>query len=716
MKSVKRREFLKAAGSLTIGFSIAGAACVRGAEPVLQPLPDEDQINAWLRITGSGKVQVITGKMELGQGLSTAIRQVAAEELSLPVEQTEIQLAETGVTPDEGYTAGSRSMESSAMNVRRASACAREKLVSLAAEKWGVPATEVRMENGKLVHDNKEQTLADLLAGRQLTDTILEPGEIYAKTRRKTVGHPVPREDIARMVRGKMTYVQDLRFDGMVHARIIRPPSYTARLEHIDISGWQDDPSVTIIRDGSFVGVIAGDEWEAIRVSRQLKDKITWKEGDPLPRGSLKDQLTALPADSRVDERTGDPDGMIGDNTHEATYFKPYIMHAANGPSCAVALYDNNQLSVWTHSQGVYPLRSSLAAMLNIPAGQISVKGVPGSGCYGHNGADDVAAEAALLAMNYPGRHVRLQWMREEEHGWEPYGTAMLMKLKAGIDGEGRIMGWTYDLWSDGHSTRPGGNAGSLLPARFLEKPHPAPSGGFRGGATRNARPYYVLENMQLSSHIVSGPLRFSALRGLGAYANIFAIESFMDELAEKAGKDPVDFRVMHLEDPRANYCLEGLREMISGVRTGENEGLGIAFSRYKNSATYCAVAALVDATDPNRPEVRQMWAFADAGEVINPDGLKNQLEGGMIQSASWALYEEVDFDSQHVTSQDWNTYPILRFQEAPTVEVRLIDRPDEPPLGAGEASQGPATAAIVNALYRATGSRYRELPVIRHK
>ncbi|MEJ2005290.1 MAG: molybdopterin-dependent oxidoreductase, partial [Cyclobacteriaceae bacterium] len=329
---------------------------------------------------------------------------------------------------------------------------------------------------------------------------------------------------------------------------------------------------------------------------------------------------------------------------------------------------------------------------------------------YGHNGADDVAAEAALIAKNVPGKHIRLQWMREDEHGWEPYGTAMLMKLKAGVDADGKITGWTYDLWSYGHSTRPHGNAGSLLPARYMEHSSPAPEGGFRGGATRNAVPYYELTDFELNSHIFSGPLRFSALRGLGAYANIFAIECFMDELAELSGKDPFEFRLSHLSDKRAAECLVRLRSRISSVQPSADEAIGIAFSRYKNSASYCAVAALVSVEENFR--IRRMWAVVDSGEVINPDGLKNQIEGGMIQSASWALMEEVKFDKTHITSLNWNSYPILRFPEVPLVEVEIIDRPDEPPLGAGEAAQGPATAAIVNAVSRASGRRYRRLPL----
>ena len=391
-------------------------------------------------------------------------------------------------------------------------------------------------------------------------------------------------------------------------------------------------------------------------------------------------------------------------------------MHAANGPACAVGLFEKIKLQVWSHSQGVYPLRDTIAAMLGMDAKNVQVKGVPGSGCYGHNPADDVAAEAALMAVEAPGRHVRLQWMRSEEHGWEPYGTAMLMELEATLDDSGRIANWKYDLWSDGHSTRPRGDADNLLPARFLDKGFKAPEGGFAGGAWRNADPYYHIPNLQIDAHIFQGPLRISSLRGLGAYANIFAIESFMDELAERAGANPFEFRVRHLQDSRAVDCVLKLREMVSATQPAKNEGLGIAFSRYKNSASYCAVAALVETdVEVGEIKVKKMWAAIDSGEAINPDGIRNQTEGGMIQSASWTVMERVKFDERHVTSLDWGSYPIFRFSDSPETEVAVIDRPAEPPLGAGEAAQGPAAAAIANAVYRACGRRVRHLPLAEH-
>jgi CO/xanthine dehydrogenase Mo-binding subunit len=351
---------------------------------------------------------------------------------------------------------------------------------------------------------------------------------------------------------------------------------------------------------------------------------------------------------------------------------------------------------------------------LALPPEQVHVTGVPGSGCYGHNGADDVAADASLLAMAYPGKHIRLQWTRDDEHAWEPYGSAMIMEVAAELDSSGKINSWQYDLWSDTHSIRPGGDANNLLAAQYMATPLKEKS-GFSGGALRNSQPYYNIPNQQVNGHMFKGPLRTSALRSLGAYANVFAIESFMDELAEKAGKDPFTFRLMHLQDERAKAVIRKVQELISSVKPAPNTGIGIAFSRYKNSASYCAVAAQVHVhATKGTIQVQKMWAAIDAGEVINTDGLINQTEGGMIQSASWTIMEQVQFDARHITSRDWVSYPIIRFDQIPEVEVAVLHQSNEKAMGAGEAAQGPAGAAIANAVYKASGKRIRHLPLIK--
>lgn len=714
-----RRDFIKQLGCVSIGFSLLGPQALKGRAPVadceMNPFL-EDSVNAWLQVLEDGRVKIFTGKMELGQGIRIAVAQVAAEELNMSPDLVEVNLAETGVTANEGYTAGSRSIESSAMSIRKAAATAREILLEMAAKRLNAEASTLKLENGGISDGYGNLNFYELLEGRQLEKTLREPKEFYGKTRRRFVGKPVARRDIADMVRGELDYVQDLKFPDMVHARIIRPPSYTSTLTSLDETGLKEMPGfLKLVKIGSFIGVIAGEEYEAIKISWEINNRAKWKKGEALPTETpLKDYLKKLPADTQTYENLGNWEQSVkeAEVQHKASYYKPYIMHGANGPSCAVAYYNENKLDVYTHSQGVYPLRDTLASLLDMDKEAIHIKGVPGSGCYGHNGADDVAAEAALLAVEFPGRHIRLQWMRDEEHLWEPYGTAMLMEVQAGVDAKGKITGWKYDLWSDGHSTRPGGDPSSLLPARFLGRGYGAPGSGYRGGAVRNSKPYYEIKNLHTSSHIFDGPLRKSALRGLGAYANIFAIESFIDELAHKAGVDPISFRLDHLEDPRARTCVEKIEQNTAGVVPASRQGLGYAFARYKNSASYFAVAALVEVAENDLVSVKKLWGVIDAGETINPDGLKNQTEGGMIQAASWTLREEVQFDKEHVTSRDWHMYPIFRFEEIPEVEVEVIDMVEEDPLGAGEAAQGPTAAAIANAIYNATGRRVRDLPV----
>ncbi|UZR98102.1 xanthine dehydrogenase family protein molybdopterin-binding subunit [Chondrinema litorale] len=713
-----RRTFIKSAGFLSIGFTMFGSSCIQRSDaPISSNAVDDSRVNAWLQVLENGKVKILTGKMELGQGVKTAIMQVAAEELNTDMSLIEIHVAETDITPNEGYTAGSRSIETSAMSVRNAAACTREKLIELASKELEVDQNALTLKDATISGGHKQISLYELLKGKQLTEKVGEPKTIFAKTERKVVGKPISRKDIADIVQAKLHFIHDLRFDGMVHARIIRPITYTSKLVSVDENLLNKEEGFKkLVKVGSFLGVIAEEEFQTIKLAKTIKKNAQWENPETLPANTpLKELIQSLPADTETDKASGDWETSIQQTKiqHKASYFKPYIMHAANGPSCAIALFKEGKLNIWTHSQGVYPLRSTLSSLLELAEDKIHIQGVPGSGCYGHNAADDVAAEAAILAKNYPDKHIRLQWMREEENSWEPYGTAMLMELEAGLDENGKIQGWKYDLWSDGHSTRPGRNAENLLPARYMDKGYKRPASGFRGGATRNAEPYYEIANMQLQSHIFTGPLRRSALRGLGAYANIFAIESFIDELAEKANIEPIDFRTMHLKDARALYCLQKLKTNIRNVKSAENEGLGFAFSRYKNSASYCGVAAHVFVDrKKGAVKVKKMWAVIDSGETINPDGLKNQTEGGMIQSASWALKEAVTFDENHITSIDWASYPIFRYNDAPETEVEVIDRVDQPPLGAGEAAQGPATAAIVNAIHKATGIRIRELPL----
>jgi nicotinate dehydrogenase subunit B len=716
MKS-SRRTFLKSAGLLTIGF-YAGIPNPAQSASVFNELPESlkrhPNINSWLEVLANGNIRVFTGKMELGQGIRTAIAQVAAEELDMNIAQVEIVLADTSRTPDEGYTAGSGSMEQSAMAVRYAAAAAREKLLQLASSKMNISPAGLSVSNGT-VHSRdgkRKMNFSNILNGRQVTDKVGTDVKLKSKADYQLVGKAIPRDDIRQMTRGSYEYVHDLRFPGMVHARVVRPPSYGASLESVDESYVKKNADVIkIVREGSFVGVIAKEEYAAMKAQQALRWSCKWSAD--VFKGyteQIPAYLEQLPASNeKVHEQGRIPAESF---QHSAKYFKPYIMHGSIGPSCAVAHFKDGNLHLWTHSQGVFPLREAVSRMVGIDEERIRITGVPGSGCYGHNGADDVAAEAALLAISFPGVHVRLQWTREDEHLWEPYGSAMIMQVSANMQ-NGLITEWVYSVRSDNHSTRPGGKANNLLPSRYLDRGFDAPSGGYSGGAYRNSQPYYRIPNQQVSAHLFRGPLRVSALRSLGAYGNIFAIESFMDELAAASKQDPFLFRLNHLEDPRALEVVKKLRELVTNAETTKGEGIGIAFSRYKNSAAYCAVAAQVSVDKKTRKvKVKKMWAVIDAGEVINLDGVINQTEGGMIQAASWTLMEQVQFAGNKVTSDGWGTYPIMRFSDVPEVYVEVIPRPEEEVLGAGEAAQGPAGAAIANAVYRASGIRMRDLPL----
>jgi nicotinate dehydrogenase subunit B len=721
-----RRKFISSLGCLTIGFSLSRPAWAEVGSALLEDnlpgsLRREPRLDAWLEVLGDGRLRVLTGKMELGQGIRTAIAQVAAEELDLDIKQVEVHLVETGRTPNEGYTAGSGSMENSAMSVRYAAAYARHKLLELAAQRWKTTPEQLTMANGKIRQKGKKQTLtfAQLLDGTQLKDEVKLPVKLKSPATYRYVGKPIPRTDIEQMVRAEALYVQDLRMPGMVHARVVRPPAYGARLESFDEKGFSEKmPGLlkTVI-NGSFLAVVAADEYPAIQARQAALQFARWSDNPVALPGEkdLETHIKKLPARSQKVKEQGTMDGwdQADGGTLKASYFKPYQMHASIGPSCGVALYKEGTLHVWSHSQGIYPFRDALAKMLGLEADKVHITGVPGSGCYGHNGADDAATDAALVAMTMPGTPVRLQWMREDEHAWEPYGSAMCMDVEARLDEAGKISHWRYAVWSDSHSSRPGGNPGNLLASWYLPKPFVQPAMGYFGGGFRNSEPYYTIPNQRIDAHAFVGPLRVSSLRSLGAYANIFAVETFMDELAEKAQKDAIDFRLAHSTDDRAIAVMQRLQEMIKDEKTGNSEGIGIAFARYKNVASYCAVAAQVT-VDKNSGDVKvkKMWAVLDAGEVINLDGIINQTEGCLIQAASWTLREEVQFDKQQVTNRDWVSYPILRYSEVPTVQVVVINHPELGPLGAGEAGMVPTAAAIVNAIYRASGKRIRRLPV----
>ena len=480
-----------------------------------------------------------------------------------------------------------------------------------------------------------------------------------------------------------------------------------------------------VVRDGNFLAVVAEKEFQSVKAMNALAAAAKWQETASLPKqDDLLAVLTSLPAQTSTIFERGKSQAT-SQKTIEATYTRPYQAHGSIGPSCAVAQLIDGEMTVWTHTQGVYPDRQGIAEMLRMPPASVRLIHVEGSGCYGHNGADDAAADAALIARALPGRPVRVQWMREQEHAWEPFGPAMVTKLKASLDSNGKIADWHFDVWSNTHSMRPGG-AGSMLAAQHMAQPFavpaPRPLPLPEGGGDRNAIPIYAFPNAQVVHHFIPAmPLRISAMRALGAYHNVFSIESFMDELAGLANADPVEFRLKHLGDPRGRAVIEKAAQNFgwrSGQKAPQDRGFGFAFARYKNLAAYCAIASEVEVNrETGRPRLVRAVAAVDSGQVVNPDGLINQIEGAIVQSVSWTLYESVTFDDTRITSIDWQTYPILRFDAVPdSIEVHIINRPGQPLLGSGETGQGPAAASIANAIANATGKRLRNLPLTRKR
>lgn len=690
----------------------------------VRPHVDKELIDSWIRLDSAGHVTVLTGKQELGQGIRTTLLQMAAEELDVPFEICHIINGDTGQTANEGYTAGSNSVEGSGRAIRQAAAEAKLYMITLAAKAWNEEISNLSVENGIIKSkSNKEISYWNLLEGKNLEGKITGNAIPKKYHKHQLVGKPIPRDDIKNLVRGKAHFIHDLRLEGMAHARVLHPPSYGAKLLTNDFSEVSKlDGVLKVIRDGSFLAVIATREYQAVKAWMLMKAISEWETPKIMvSQDSLFADMKAKSLSPETIEASPDLESKLknASKTLKQEYHRPYHMHGSTGPSCAVAEWKPDQLTVWSPTQGVYPLQNSLSDLLGIGTEKIRCIGMPGSGCYGHNGADDVSAEAALIARSFPERPVRLQWMREDEHQWEPYGSAMVIELEAGLDNQGKIIAWGTNLFSDSHSTRPNGNGGHYVSARHLEKPFEFQKGGFSGGSYRNAVPLYTIPSKRLLLHNYEGPLRTSALRGLGAYGNIFALESFMDELALATEMDPIEFRIQNLDDERAKAVLQSVAEKTNwkSVLKTPNKGFGVAFSKYKNSASYFAVVAEVSIDKPSKTfKLEKLTGVIDSGQCINPDGLINQTEGGMIQSASWTLLEKVDFDENGVLSTDWNSYPILRANEVPVVEVHIINRPELPPMGAGEAAQGPVAAAIANAVFNGTSTRVRDLPISAEK
>jgi CO/xanthine dehydrogenase Mo-binding subunit len=658
-------------------------------------------VNRRLRFERDRTVWIASGKVELGQGINTALAQIAAEELDVALERIRIVPPSTAHSPDEGYTSGSMSVQEGGKNLREACVQARGMLLAHAAELLGAPIGELAVDDGTIRAKNGNSVTYWECAA-EATEAPPAGAGVKPSGPARVVGTSAPRIDLPAKIAGKPSYLHDMTLPGMLFGRVVRPSRPFTKLKSLEDTNVKD---AILVRDGSFVGVLAEREEAAIAASARLRAGAMWEHA-PVP----EDHHAWLRAN--VSERVvlKEVRGEASGRTLRAAYTKPFVAHASIGPSCAIARLRAGKLEVWTHSQGIWGLRHELSLVLDMPQDDIVVTHAEGAGCYGHNGADDAALDAALLARAAGGRPVKLQWMREDEFAWEPYGAAMAIELEAKLDAGGTIVSWKHELWSNGHTHRPGRSskpaliAGAHL-AKPLERTHAIDPAMPPGGSERNALPLYEFPGLLVAKNYVrETPRRSSSLRSLGAYGNVFAIESFMDELAAAAGADPIEFRLRHLRDPRGRAVLEKLSTQWGAWKGREAAGHGIGFARYKNLGAYCAVLAEVEAGEALR--VTRLVLAADVGLAINPDGVANQLEGGAIQSASWTLKEE-----GRLGATTWEDYPILKFSEVPPVEVFLLNN-DFPSLGAGEAAQGPTAAAIANALNDALGVRVRDLPL----
>jgi nicotinate dehydrogenase subunit B len=681
------------------------------------------QLSQWIALHADGRVQVRSGKVELGQGITTALARIVAQELDVAPARITMVPASTAGAPNEGFTSGSLSVQDSGAALRQVCAETRAIYLQLAAGRLEASTEDLEIVDGEI----RVRGASGLRTSYwELADPALlqraATGEARAKMPREgEEDEALQRIDLPAKLLGHAGFLHDMELPGLLYGRMAHPPSPAAVLLEVDSATVEAMPGVVrVVRDGSFLAVVAQTELQALQALRKLKALARWRESESLPdMNDVPGFLRSAPAETTVVAEKGTAPQAGAHRVFRASYARPFLAHASIGPSCGVARFEGGRLEVWTHAQGVYPMQKDLALLLALPAQSITVTHVPGAGCYGHNGADDAAVDAALLARAVPGRPVQVVWSREDELTCAPFGAAMAVDLQATVDDTGRIVGWEHEVWSNGHSLRPGRmpvpvfHAAPLLDPGFprqVAMNMPVPTGG---GAERNSIPPYEFGQHRIVNHrVLSMPLRTSALRSLGAHCNVFAAEGFIDEIARAMAADPLEFRLRHLDDPRGREVLEQAADM-AGWRQRvprEGEGMGIGYARYKHNGAYCAAIVQVEVQQEIR--VRHVWLAVDVGRIVHADGVRNQVEGGAIQTLSWVLKEAVQFDRTRVLSNAWTSYPILRFSEVPAIEIALLDRPHEKSMGAGEPTHGPLAAALGNAVAEAAGVRVREMPL----
>ncbi len=710
-----------AGGALVVRFALGQtntqtAAPARGA---LANSHDKTLVDSFIAIHADGSATIYTSKVDVGTGLVTAFRQLVAEELDIPVERVSVIQGDTARVPDHGGTGASSGIAQGGVDIRLAAATARVALLNMAAKQLNRPAEELTISSGEIIAANgRKVTIASLVGEKQFGLQVDRNAPLKNPSTYKVVGKSVMRADVPDKCAGKHSYLHDFSVPGMLHGRIVRPPAIRAKLLSVDESSLQGIPDVRVVRIESFLAVVAKDEWAAVKAARVLK--ATWSDWKGLP-GS--EGLGAYVRNGEVGHDSkmalrGDLDSALtaAPKALSSTYYWPFQGHASLGPSCSIADYKESGTTVWSATQGVFGLRNNLSRVFGIPVEKMHVIYMDGSGSYGGNGADDASAEALLLSRAV-GQPVRLQWMREDEHGWDPKGPAQLHEMRGAVNSNGDIVAWETLMWIPDGPTGPRALLGPE--AAGLKQNH----GQGTGITTLNLTPPYEVSNLRvLSHHLKDTPLRLSNLRAPGKPANVLAVEAFADELAREAGMDSLAFRLKGLKDPRA---LEVLKRTAAPMdwqtRPSPNPyaaegdllvGRGISYMHYKDSETHLALGMTIAVHKATgKITVRRIVCAHDCGLIVNPDGIRNQIEGNILQTLSRSLYEEVTFDQSRVISVNWATYPILTFPEVPVVEVVLVDRPDQPSWGGSEAATGPVAAALANAFFDATGVRIRSVP-----
>ncbi len=727
--ALSRRELLKAGGALVVSLALdpllsrVGVAEVTDADRLLGKPLASDAVDAFLSVNADGTVTVFSGKVDLGTGARIAWRQMAAEELDVPVDAIELIEGDTALTPDQGSTAGSQGITRGGVEIRRAAATARQALVRRASERLGHPVEALEVVDGVVRPraGGPGVGYADLVGGQRFELKVDAKAPIKKPAEYRFVGKPLPRPDVPAKVTGRHRYVHDLTLPGMLHARVVRPPAVRATLETVDEGSIASIPGARVVRIESFLAVVAESEWSAVRAARRLK--ATWSTTPTLPaQAALFDELRRGPF---VREETTVNRGDAGEGFGRgrralaATYEWPMQTHGSMGPSCAVADVKPDRATIWTASQATHRFQGAYARILGLPRDRVRLIYLDGAGCYGMNGHDDAACDAALLSKTL-GRPVRVQWSREDEHGWDPKGPPQLLDIRGALDAQGEVVAWQTDAWL------PLATAG--LPNIPLLAPQAAgieqPLGLSAGLIFQNIDPPYDFPNVRGVVHwLRDAPLRPSNVRAPGKPANSFAVESFVDELAAASGQDALAFRLTHLARPRGVEVLKRVgarmawtarpspRRVDAGARV--LTGRGVAYVHYKHAENHVAIGMEV-AVEPatGRVRVTRVVCAHDCGLMINPDCVRSQIEGCILQTLSRTLFEEVTFDRLRVTSVDWARYPILTFPDVPALEIELVERPDDPPTGAGEASCTPVPAALANAIFDATGARLRSVPL----